>query len=191
MAKEAEYYNKIFARPYNTRRYQLLYSHIGLLIKPGVSVVDLGCGTGDIVPFLPPKAQYRGFDFSEEAIKYAKEWHPGTFEVADLRTLEIPKVDVVICVEALEHLEDDIGLLERIAPGTQVIFTVPSFPDPGHVRTYTMHDVVARFKHLVRLQLVIRFNWLLNYWTPSGPETPIYILLVAATRLPLNPVLEH
>lgn len=191
MAKEAEYYNKVFARPYDTTRYHLLYSHIGSLLKPGVSIVDLGCGTGDIVSFLPPKVKYHGYDFSATAIKHAQEWHNGTFEVSDLRTLEIPKSDVVLCVETLEHLEDDIGLIQRIAPGTRIIFTVPSFPDPGHVRTYTMHDVVARFQSLVRIQVVVRFNWLFNYWCPGPPKTPIYILLVAATRLPLNSVPEH
>jgi len=39
---------------------------------PGARILDIGCGTGNMLPFLPGDCGYLGFDFSEDYIAAAR-----------------------------------------------------------------------------------------------------------------------
>jgi len=87
------------------------------LVPPGLKILDLGCGTGDLLAELEP-SEGVGLDISPNMIeaaehKFPAERHPNlTFQVADfedpetLKTLDGP-FDVII-------LSDTIGLLEDV-----------------------------------------------------------------------------
>ncbi len=56
----------------------------------GKSVLDIGCGTGHLVPFLPKNwsGRYAGVDPYPEMIERARKQHPGLkFHVGDIRTM--------------------------------------------------------------------------------------------------------
>jgi ubiquinone/menaquinone biosynthesis C-methylase UbiE len=78
------------------------------------SVVDLGCGTGSALKFLPDDIRYMGIDSSQRYIDSAREKHGnrGTFHVSTVSAakknalVENESIDLVICNGLLHHLSD-------------------------------------------------------------------------------------
>ena len=66
-------------------------SHAGIL--PGDKVLDIGCGLGDVLSYLPA-VEYYGIDISERYIDFAKKKyrHSGSFSCIDISsfTLSLP-----------------------------------------------------------------------------------------------------
>ena len=53
-------------------------------------------------------------------------------------------------MEFLEHVEEDLMVLDRIRAGTYVLATVPNFPADGHVRHFQDEaQVKARYEALI------------------------------------------
>lgn len=81
---------------------------------PGMRILDLGCGTAEILSNLPKDIEYVGYDMSPEYIAAAqkKYGHRATFhcrllEQAEIENLE--KFDLVIGIGVLHHLDDAQG----------------------------------------------------------------------------------
>lgn len=96
-------------------------------LEEGIEVVDLGCGRGNAINLMAktfPKSKFLGYDFSEEAINYAKsqaEKHSLTnitFEVKDLTyyniTAQHNKFDFVTTFDAVHDQARPDNLLEGI-----------------------------------------------------------------------------
>jgi len=89
--------------------------------RPGQKVVDIGCGPGIVLRFLPPDVEYVGFDVSEEYIAHAREAHAGqpnrTFLVGDSRAFierlpaSMAGADLAIINGVLHHLDDEEALV--------------------------------------------------------------------------------
>ena len=137
-----------------------LYAEAARWIAPSSPVVDLGCGTGRFADELRNQghlADFVGLDFSPAAIDEARAYvgrDEITFDVADLREWEPDDGraggTVYTCLEVLEHLVDDVGLLARVPPGHEVIFSVPNYPSAAHLRTFgLLGEVWARYADLV------------------------------------------
>jgi len=78
------------------------------LVPEGLSVLELGCGTGDLLQALRPRRGV-GVDFSGEMITIAREKHPGLeFREADIENLENwgETFDVLILADVVGHLQD-------------------------------------------------------------------------------------
>lgn len=112
--------------------------------KSGDVVVDVGCGTAEILRFLPRDIRYFGFDLSEQYIESARAHYGdrGQFSCADVTRLaasELPPCDTAIAFGVLHHLDDDgarfliQSLLGRLAPGGRLITVDPVFV-PGQAR---------------------------------------------------------
>ncbi len=116
-------------------------------------VVDIGSGPGQFANCLFTLADitdYDGLDFSEHAVKMAREACPqGRFHVDDATTTTLCRDtphDVVICMEVLEHVPEDIAVIGQFQPGTRAICTVPNFDYHSHVRFFTTpEEVRARY----------------------------------------------
>ncbi len=96
--------NKDFSVSFN-------YFHSRMGMKPGDSVLDIGCGTGLISKrFTEVGIKYVGIDFSEERIRRARELNPDAdFICGDLRdsyVLKDKKVKYVILHGVIHHLSD-------------------------------------------------------------------------------------
>ncbi len=83
--------------------------------REGDTVLDIGCGTGELLPHLPGGIEYHGFDLSPRYIEAARKRHPrgGTFECMDIADYHpasgAPEADIVLAVGILHHLDDDLA----------------------------------------------------------------------------------
>jgi 2-polyprenyl-3-methyl-5-hydroxy-6-metoxy-1,4-benzoquinol methylase len=105
-------------------------------------VLEVGCGAGQLAAFLLEQGDeyYVGLDFSPTAIELARKNAPGgRFVVWDACSTEIHADvphDVLVCMEVLEHIENDLGVVSNFRPGARCLCSVPSFPWESHVRHF-------------------------------------------------------
>ncbi|MGH9441972.1 MAG: glycosyltransferase [Thermoanaerobaculia bacterium] len=87
------------------------------LVPPGRRVLELGCGTGDLLASLQ-SAVGVGIDFSPEMIARARARHPGLrFVEGDVHDLELSETfDVVIASDLLNDVWDVQTVLEATRP---------------------------------------------------------------------------
>lgn len=89
-------------RAHYTREYIRPFSH--------AKILDIGCGTGEILNFLPLSVEYYGFDLNKNYIRYAKKkyGHRGTFICNDINNQlkDLPQFDIVLAMGLLHHLDD-------------------------------------------------------------------------------------
>ncbi|MGH8745881.1 MAG: class I SAM-dependent methyltransferase [Burkholderiales bacterium] len=88
-----------------------VYAQQHLRLQPGQQVLDIGCGTGDILRFLPP-VRYVGYDLSARYIERARRRYGdrGEFHcraVGDDLPVSDAGYDVVIAHGLLHHLDDE------------------------------------------------------------------------------------
>ncbi|MEW6675094.1 MAG: class I SAM-dependent methyltransferase [Nitrospirota bacterium] len=78
----------------------------------GDKVLDIGCGIGDILEFLPHDVEYTGFDINQKYINYAikKYSDRGSFlckKVSKDAINSLSTFDIVMANGVLHHLTDD------------------------------------------------------------------------------------
>jgi trans-aconitate 2-methyltransferase len=103
-------------------------------VRPGLKVVDLGCGTGELTRRLAdslPDSDVLGLDSSPQMLERTQEYaRPGLqFELGNLAELD-GKWDLIISNAALQWSEDHGELIPHLfhclAPGGQIAVQLPS-----------------------------------------------------------------
>lgn len=76
-------------------------------VPPGMSVLEIGCGTGDLLDTLAP-SRGTGLDISPKMVEIARSKHPDlTFVVGDAQDLPLSETfDYVILSDVIGYLED-------------------------------------------------------------------------------------
>ena len=84
-----------------------LEKYLQYLIPSNSSVIEIGCGTGDLLAALNPERGV-GIDISPKMVETAREKFPHLqFEIGDLEDLQIEeKFDYVVLVETIGHVDD-------------------------------------------------------------------------------------
>lgn len=81
--------------------------------QPGERILDIGCGPGDIIPFLPKDCPYVGVDLSQSYIDKAKATYGdrGTFLCCPVDAVNPAEIggefDLVLATGVIHHLNDD------------------------------------------------------------------------------------
>lgn len=128
----------------NDSPWRALYMEAARWIPANHDVVDLGCGTGRFMEALYRVEHYGqrvGLDWSRAALDEARRFAGhSTFDYCDLREWQ-PDPDrkgstSYVCLEVLEHLDDDLGLIERVPVGHQLVFSVPNYESESHLRHF-------------------------------------------------------
>tara|TARA_Y100000310_G_scaffold345430_1_gene464867 strand:- start:3524 stop:5032 length:1509 start_codon:yes stop_codon:yes gene_type:complete len=121
-----------------------------------IKIIDAGCGCGYGAAILADAGfDVLAFDRDESAITYAKAHYPRDrvyHYVAECHDLRVPeeKLDAVICLEVLEHLQDPRPALENFKRHAKtLILSVPNedvFPFGAgilfHHRHYTLEEIL-------------------------------------------------
>jgi SAM-dependent methyltransferase len=151
------------ARNYFAWQAQLLRADVGR------RVVEVGCGTGNFTGLLlDPKRLNCEFvvalDKEPACVARLRERFPGHSNLqtlvsspgtAEFASLARFSADCCICLNVLEHIEDDAGALRSMAAvvrrGGNIVLMLPAFPalygpidkNSGHYRRYTRRSVKA------------------------------------------------
>lgn len=87
-------------------------------VKGGETIIDIGCGPGTVLEYLPQDISYWGVDISENYIRSARRRLSGrgTFFLGTARDFlnhddsHLNSADLVLCNGLLHHLSDDEAL---------------------------------------------------------------------------------
>lgn len=164
----------------------------GRLVKRelGRRVLEVGCGVGNFTGMLLDRDAVIAVDIERECVermreRYAKHRNVHGFVCAagtgDLVQLARFLPDSCVCLNVLEHIEDDRAALEEMArvlrPGGVAVLIVPAFPalfgpidrNLGHYRRYTRASMRAvaesaglRVAKLRYMNCVGFFGWWFN-----------------------------
>lgn len=110
---------------YYRRRLQQVFR---LVVPPGASVLEIGCGRGDLLAALEPAVGV-GVDMTPQMIEQARTLHPDLeFHVADVHELDLPgrTFDFIILSDVINDLWDVQATLARLrpccTPSTRLVF---------------------------------------------------------------------
>jgi glycosyltransferase involved in cell wall biosynthesis len=135
------------------------------VIRPyvGSRVLEIGAGTGNLSMQLMPRSVYWATDVNRHYLDYllklraTRPYMRVAFtDAADQKTYPTGQsIDTVVCLNVIEHIQDDIGALRNIrnvlADGGRAIILVPCGPwlfgtlDEvlGHFRRYTSDELAS------------------------------------------------
>ena len=151
-------------RSYYQRRLAEIYS---FLIPPGMRVLEIGCGRGDLLAALKPGYGV-GMDFCPAMLDLARPRHPELhFVQADAHDFNLHETfDYIVCLDLVNDLWDVQKVFENIArhchPGTRVILNAYS-------RLWEIPRKLAEKTGLAKPQLTQ--NWL----APGDIENLLYL----------------
>jgi 2-polyprenyl-3-methyl-5-hydroxy-6-metoxy-1,4-benzoquinol methylase len=163
---------------YTRSPYYFLWAVVGdRLSRAGrAPILDIGCGAGQMACLLRDKgiSGYLGIDFSRARIERARSVCPQFdfvwADIFDSDLLESYSYHAILALEFLEHVEEDLQLIERIRSGTRVLASVPNFPSFAHVRHFSgISHVSSRYQRYFATLSIDSF--------PAGQEEKVYFLL--------------
>lgn len=133
----------------------------------GPSVAEVGAGVGNITQFmlnadrlacLEPYEPYRRYLSARFASHQNVSVWPHAIEDVPDEAVPAGSFDSVVCLNVLEHIQDDVAALRHmkqlLRPGGRVIVFVPAMPAlfgamdeaMGHVRRYTLSSLRRAFR---------------------------------------------
>jgi glycosyltransferase involved in cell wall biosynthesis len=179
--KGAEYYDSLFEKNDDMSRYEEIYKEVRKIVGDK-RVLDIGCGLAELSKYLK---NYRGFDIAKKTIEKKRSEGLDVWEGNALEKESYKAADYYILLEVLEHIQKDREVLESFSEGQKIVFLVPSFDDPSHVRYFDENFLKERYGEIVDIKRVVYFVWDSGRkrWYKSDKLRKPFILLVEAVRL--------
>jgi hypothetical protein len=156
----------------NKHYHKLLEKYFSFIVPPSAKVMEIGCGTGDLLHSLKP-AYGLGIDFSKEIIEIAKTNYPDlNFLIQDAEKLEINETfDYIILSDLVGSLWDVQAVFDNIQGvchgRTRIIISYYNY----------LWEPLMRFGEILRIKLKQPLqNWLsqkdiINVLSLTGFET--------------------
>lgn len=111
----------------------LLDRYVGRDPEGNRRVLDVGCGTGGMLPYLSRYGSVEGVDSEQAAVSFCRERGLTNVSLATIPPLPFPdgRFELVTAFDFLEHVDDDAATLEEVrrvlAPAGTVFVTVPAY----------------------------------------------------------------
>lgn len=120
-----------------------------ICVKPDMNVLDIGCGTGDVIDLLMKAGEpaITGVDISEETIRHTMKRFDGlekvNLVVGRAEEIDFPaeSFDLVIGINILQHLIEDQDFLSGIENFIRVC------KPHGHILIMDFSPIVVNHKH--------------------------------------------
>lgn len=157
---EASGLDSAYSLPYDLSPYYPMYKKVLHYLNKykAFDVLEVGCGTGAFAKMLSEKTKikYRGFDFSDVAITKASHLlgQPELFTIGDAtQTSSYPtSYETIVCTEVLEHLDDDLSVIDNWKAGALCICSVPNYDSVYHTRFFkTKNEVINRYSPKIEI----------------------------------------
>jgi 2-polyprenyl-3-methyl-5-hydroxy-6-metoxy-1,4-benzoquinol methylase len=139
----------------STARKRPYYDDVLELCPKGGSVLDFGCGRGDLLELLAKKTERAiGIDQSQAAVDICRE--RGLTAIVGTEIPELQMYDTIVATEVLECMDDDEAFIQECFKHTnRLIYAVPfnCYPpsiEPGNRRCYTRQYIQRITPHLKR-----------------------------------------
>jgi SAM-dependent methyltransferase len=132
------------------------------LVLPHVGrrVVEVGCGIGNFTGMLLDRDLVVAIDVEPACVQRLRERYPGWANLHVLVCNDVANLgpfapDSIVCLNVLEHVEDDTAMLRAMAsilqPGGNIVLLVPAFAalygpidrKLGHYRRYTRRPLLS------------------------------------------------
>jgi ubiquinone/menaquinone biosynthesis C-methylase UbiE len=137
---------------YSRRKLEQVLAHYLDPLPNGAKLLDVGCGTGNLLRRLGSRFVCAGCDPAEEMLRRARARNPGVeLKVAPAEKLpfEDDHFDVVLCIEVMRYLADPRTALRELArvlrPGGLALVTF------APLATTTLYPLVNALTSRVRL----------------------------------------
>jgi glycosyltransferase involved in cell wall biosynthesis len=149
-------------------------------IKPyvGERVLEIGAGTGNLTENLVPRGFYMASDVNSQylsRLEKLRQTRPylrvQRTDAARQETYPAEQFDTVVCLNVIEHLQDDVAALRNIRNALdehgRAIILVPNGPALfgsldtvlGHFRRYTREQLIRSCEEAgFRVQMLLKFN---------------------------------
>ena len=141
----------------------IVVSQITANLAPGYRVLEVGCGTGNVLRFLEQTCKngvVTGIDLFAEGLQYARRRTTCQVVQADINAPPFAtQFHLIGLFDVLEHLPDDMQVLRNVhtmlAPGGILLLTVPAHPslwsyfDEGshHCRRYRVSNLESKLNN--------------------------------------------
>lgn len=108
------------------------YGFTSQIIKPGMKVIDVGCGIGEFSSYIPAGANFTGAELSTKSVEIAQSLGRNVKRLDIIEALSDleGKFDVVTCFQVLEHIVDlhqfFNALVKICKPDGKIVIAVPN-----------------------------------------------------------------
>lgn len=132
--------------------------HYGMDKAFAGTLCDFGCGAGDAFPVYRrefPSARLVGVDFAADGIDLAKQRYGELAEFICGDITRVPVVDVIVCSNVIEHIEDDVALARQLLERCARLLVVVPYRERDliseHLRSYDEHsfDALSPLRHKI------------------------------------------
>lgn len=172
----ADYYDFVYSKRRARKRYQCHYkksiqfgiwriamSYIKSLKLTNPKILEVACGTGQFAHYLQDEkfTNYVGFDFSKTALRQArgKSKQKLLYDNARNKSLYTDDIDIIIAIEFLEHVNDDLEIINLFPSRSNVIFSVPIGGGSSHVRRFENEEAINdRYKDDIDITQIRRYG---------------------------------
>jgi 2-polyprenyl-3-methyl-5-hydroxy-6-metoxy-1,4-benzoquinol methylase len=102
------------------------------LVKPGDSILEVGCANGNFRMHLPEAIDYSGLEFNQKAIDIARSRGINVYKksLGEFAANHAGRFDSVFAFQVLEHVSQPrqflLDMMNVAKPGGMVVFSVPS-----------------------------------------------------------------